>query len=114
MKTHNLFFSFSNRSLFSLLMCCLFALSIMGFSGHTLAISKQPAEAQAIVEEVVNINKANAETIASILKGIGLKKAELIVDWRNTKGQFTRIEQLLEIKGIGEKTLTLNKKKIKL
>ncbi len=53
----------------------------------------------------VNINTADAELIADSLKGIGLNKAQAIVSWRNSNGEFTSADELLMIKGIGEKTL---------
>jgi len=52
----------------------------------------------------VNINTADLEEF-TILKGIGPKKAELIIEYRKEIGEFTDINQLLEVKGIGEKTL---------
>ncbi len=52
----------------------------------------------------ININSAAAEDLIT-LKGIGPKRAELILELRKQIGQFNNIEQLLEIKGIGPKTL---------
>lgn len=57
----------------------------------------------------VNINTADADTIASNLNGIGLSKAQAIVAWRDKNGQFTDLSSLQEVKGIGEKTLEKNK-----
>lgn len=54
--------------------------------------------------EKVNINTATAEELTR-LPGIGPAYAERIVAWREENGRFTRIEQLLEIRGIGEKRL---------
>lgn len=63
----------------------------------------------------LNINTADAETIASSLKGIGMKKAQAIVAHRKQLGgRFKSLEQLLEVKGIGEKTLAKLKSKITL
>ncbi len=53
----------------------------------------------------VNINTATAEEISSNLKGIGAAKAEAIIAYRDANGAFTTPEQLLNVKGIGEKTL---------
>ena len=53
----------------------------------------------------VNVNSADAETIADALNGVGPKTAELIIDYRNENGPFVSVDQLLEIKGIGEKTM---------
>ena len=62
---------------------------------------------------VVDINKADVDTLAS-LKGIGEKKAIAIVAYRELNGDFNTVDDLLNVKGIGEQTLHLNKEKIKL
>ncbi|MCX2796263.1 helix-hairpin-helix domain-containing protein [Microbulbifer thermotolerans] len=62
----------------------------------------------------VNINTATAEELAEKLDGIGQSKAELIIQFRDQHGPFTSLEQLLEIKGIGQATLDKNRDKIQL
>lgn len=62
----------------------------------------------AAIQQAVNINTADVETLAQ-LKGIGAKKAEAIIAWREANGNFQSVEQLLEIKGIGEATLEANR-----
>ena len=57
----------------------------------------------------VNINTADAKTIAEALQGIGLKKAEAIVQYRTEHGPFKTIEELANVPGIGEKTIEKNK-----
>ena len=57
----------------------------------------------------VNINTADAKTIADSLSGIGLKKAEAIVDYRAKNGVFKSIEDLNQVSGIGSKTIEKNK-----
>jgi len=69
-------------------------------------------EAPAVV--AVNINTASAEELAEKLQGIGESRAELIVQFREAQGPFTSLEQLLEIKGIGQATLDKNRDKIQL
>ncbi|MCB9481437.1 MAG: helix-hairpin-helix domain-containing protein [Desulfobacteraceae bacterium] len=59
----------------------------------------------------IDINKAN-KTELSELSGIGEKYAERIIDYRNKNGNFTKIEDLLKVKGIGEKTLLKNKDRL--
>ena len=54
----------------------------------------------------VNINQADAEEIASALQGIGQKKAEAIVEFRKLNGEFESVDQLTEVKGIGEKLVS--------
>jgi competence protein ComEA len=57
----------------------------------------------------VNVNNADAQMLSDSLKGVGLKKAQAIVEWRVQNGDFVALEQLLEVKGIGEKTLQANR-----
>lgn len=49
----------------------------------------------------VNINTADIKTLSS-LKGVGQKKAKAIVDFRDANGDFTSVDELLNIKGIGK------------
>lgn len=56
----------------------------------------------------VNINTADAETIAQSLPGIGQKKAEDIVMYREENGLFKTVNDLTQVKGIGEKTVEKN------
>lgn len=65
-------------------------------------------------QAAVNINTADAQALATVLNGIGLKKAEAIVAYREQHGKFTSPEQLLEVKGIGKATLDKNREKIKI
>ena len=51
----------------------------------------------------IDLNKASIEELVK-LPGVGMKKAEAIVELRK-KRPFTRVTQLLEVKGIGKKTL---------
>ncbi|MGH8113683.1 MAG: ComEA family DNA-binding protein [Rhodanobacteraceae bacterium] len=60
----------------------------------------------------VNINKADAQTIANSLDGIGLAKAEAIVAYRSAQGPFKSVDDVGNVKGVGEKTLTRNREAI--
>ena len=62
----------------------------------------------------VNINTADADALAQELKGIGSKKAQAIVDYREANGKFKTIESLTEVKGIGLKTVEKNRDVIEL
>jgi len=57
----------------------------------------------------VNVNTASAEEISDSLKGIGLSKARLIVDYREQNGSFLHADELVKVKGIGLKTIDLNR-----
>jgi competence protein ComEA len=61
----------------------------------------------------VDVNTADAETISAELKGIGLAKAQAIVDYRKKHGPFRNADDLSLVKGIGERTVELNRSDIK-
>ena len=60
----------------------------------------------------VNINTATAEEIAEVLTGVGLSKAEKIVEYRNANGPFVHIDELVNVKGIGLRTVDKNREAI--
>ena len=66
----------------------------------------------AILDQV-NINEADAETIADVLVGVGTSRATAIVVYRDLHGRFSNLEQLMEVKGIGEATVLDNSEKIR-
>ena len=59
--------------------------------------------------EPVNVNTASAEEISENLKGIGPSKAQLIVDYREANGTFLHVDELVNVKGIGIKTVDRNR-----
>lgn len=63
----------------------------------------------AVQADPVDINSADAMTISKTLKGIGLKKAEAIIAYRDKNGRFKTVDELAKVKGIGKKTVAMNK-----
>ena len=57
----------------------------------------------------VNINTANAEQIAQALNGVGLSKAQAIVDYREAYGLFSAADEIVFVRGIGDSTFENNK-----
>ena len=57
----------------------------------------------------VNVNSANAEEIAEALKGVGMSKAAAIVSYRSENGQFKHVDELVNVKGIGIRTVDINR-----
>ena len=60
----------------------------------------------------VNVNTADAETISESLDGVGLSKARAIVEYRQKHGPFRSADDLSLVKGIGARTVELNRQSI--
>ncbi len=60
----------------------------------------------------VDINTADAQELAEGLDGVGMSKAEAIVAYRDEHGPFASADALANVKGIGEKTVELNRANI--
>ncbi|MCV6638924.1 helix-hairpin-helix domain-containing protein [Candidatus Albibeggiatoa sp. nov. NOAA] len=56
----------------------------------------------------VNINTAGAAELKEVLSGVGEKKSQAIVDYRNTHGVFNSAYDLMLVNGIGKKTVEKN------
>ena len=59
----------------------------------------------------ININTALAEELVN-LKGVGVKKAKAIIEFRESNGPFKTPEDLIRVPGIGRKTFEANKNRI--
>ena len=84
--------------------------AVPGTVGTALAQDKTPPPSVA----AVNINKADAVSIASALKGVGNARAQEIVRYREAYGPFSSVDELADVKGIGKSTLDDNRARITL
>ena len=66
----------------------------------------------AAVADPVNINTADAATISAELQGVGMSKAQAIVAYRKSHGPFKSYEDLTLVKGIGARTVEINRAKL--
>jgi competence protein ComEA len=62
----------------------------------------------------ININTADAELLSQELIGVGLSKAQAIVEYRNQFGRFEAPEELVKVKGIGPRVLAANSENIRI
>ncbi|TNE79365.1 MAG: helix-hairpin-helix domain-containing protein [Gammaproteobacteria bacterium] len=81
---------------------------------HTAYAVETETPAAAMAVATININTASAEELSEQLTGIGDKRAQAIVAYREANGPFSSIEQLLDIKGVGEKLLEKNRERLTL
>jgi competence protein ComEA len=97
---------------FALIAAVLFAFTVMPCSAQQAdksavkpaASEKAEKSDKATVSGKLNINTATAEQI-ELLPGIGAAKSQAIIDYRNTNGNFKKIEDLQNVKGIKEKKI---------
>ena len=68
--------------------------------------------ATAALAAPVNINTASVDEIAEALHGVGLVKAQAIVDYREAHGAFVSADDIVFVRGIGEATFERNKEDI--
>jgi competence protein ComEA len=79
----------------SIVLTLLLALPIIGFSA-----------------ESININTADKETLMSVIKGVGETKADAIIAYRKENGNFKSIDELANVKGIGQGTVDKHREQL--
>jgi competence protein ComEA len=60
----------------------------------------------------ININTADKETLMSVIKGVGETKAEAIIAYRNENGDFKSVDELANVKGIGQTTVDKHREQL--
>jgi competence protein ComEA len=74
-------------------------------------VAQTPVETQ-VPRQQVDVNTADAATLALALDGIGTEKAKEIVAHRERNGDFKSVDELMEVKGIGKATIERNRDRI--
>lgn len=74
----------------------------LGLALHPVSLYAKDTEANKASTEKINLNTATEEQLQS-LPGIGPSSAKNILEYRNKAGKFNRIEEIINVKGIGEK-----------
>jgi competence protein ComEA len=78
----------------------------LALASSALAAQKEPGDGaarKAVAAATVNINTAAAAELES-LPGVGAKTAQRIVEYRQKNGPFKKIEELMNVQGVGEKS----------
>jgi competence protein ComEA len=99
---------------FPVTFACVFTLlSVM--LGGPIALAQSAAKEAPLSGDYVqvNVNEADAAEIADTLVGIGMSRAQAIVQYREEHGRFTSLDDLVDVKGVGEATVNNNKDRIR-
>lgn len=92
------------------------SLSVVTLSAYA-AISKNVPEkkhsAPPFVVHKIDLNTADLTTLTGSVKGIGKKRAEAIITYRKSHHGFKSLEELAEVKGLGEHFVSANQDKLK-
>ena len=73
------------------------------FAGNVYAAEKTAAKSAAGSQKLININTAGVEQLVKLPR-VGEKIAQRIIDYREKNGKFKKLEDLMKVSGIGEKT----------
>lgn len=77
-------------------------------SGAVQSKATLPAKASDDEGTRVSINSASAEDLARVMNGVGLKKAQAIVSYREEYGPFKTVEDLKQVPGMGSSLVERN------
>jgi competence protein ComEA len=89
------------RLMFALVFLC--AAMAAGPSVAGAQTSSRPAKSRATASAPVNLNTATLAQLQT-LPGVGASTAQRILDYRQKNGPFKKIEELMNVKGVGEKS----------
>ena len=81
---------------------CIPRFAILATLALLAAVSLRAAEAADSTGKKININQASSSQLTNLPR-VGSKLADRIVDYRKAHGQFGQPEELMEVKGVGEK-----------
>lgn len=96
------------KALFCMLLSSLFFLTVNPIFADTTMVTNEES-----IQQSVHLNKSTIDDLVT-LKGIGHKKAQAILAYRQKVGGFTSVGELINVKGIGEKVLLDNKNRLKI
>ena len=77
------------------------------------AVSSTTAAKPAAAPAAIDLNSADASTLAREMRGIGQSKARAIVEYRRIHGPFRSLDDFALVKGIGARTIELNRAKLR-
>lgn len=97
---------------FKALSCALLTTTLL-LNSNSISAAPKPVTESVAIEQVVSLNNSTIEDLLT-LKGIGQKKAQAILSYREKVGGFKSVEDLMKVNGVGEKVLIDNKTRLKI
>lgn len=85
--------------------------SIEGAYAQTTTPKALPVHQVAKQSAIINVNSADAKTLQTV-KGLGRKKVQAILEYRQKNGNFKSLEELTNVRGISDKLLEKIKDKL--
>ncbi|KGP62907.1 competence protein ComEA [Legionella norrlandica] len=95
---------------FIIILLSFFVVSLSAYAG-----SESPQtlpEKQISLKDKINLNTADLPTLTGSFKGIGKKRAEAIITYRQSHKGFKSLEELAEVKGLGQNFVEKNREKL--
>lgn len=92
----------------------LLSLSVLNLPAHAVNNPKiHPAKQAIATTNKIDLNKADLSVLIGSVKGIGKKRAEAIIAYRDSHKGIKSIEELAEVKGFGQHFVEVNRDKLK-
>lgn len=110
-KTARAIRSKTSSCVFAVACATIMLLTPFGAHAQQDANTNAPSE-QIQTETQVDINSADAATLALALDGVGMAKAQDIIAYREQNGDFKTVDDLQKVRGIGKATLERNRSRI--
>ncbi len=83
------------------------------FTSNVVSAAEKVTTNVVVKQQVVYLNKSTMDDLIT-LKGVGYKKAQAILAYRQQVSGFKSVSELMKVKGIGEKILMDNKERLKI